>query len=222
MESDEPAIPLDAVELSEEERRTWLEHIQAIRALTPREELEDPTPLLDNGSLFLSGCMCARQVTLLKDLEIDAIVNVAGEEFVDPPEYPDDWACMPIPVNGGVVYDVKNIRLLRDHFDGPEGAFQFISQCLQNDYRILVHCIAGHNRSATICVAFLMCYFRWPLAKALHHVASRRPRCISNTTLQEELILLAKRSSLLARDPEIDRLLLAQAGDPRAASIEEA
>eukprot|EP01063_Lacrimia_lanifica_P033296 TRINITY_DN5873_c0_g1_i1.p1 TRINITY_DN5873_c0_g1~~TRINITY_DN5873_c0_g1_i1.p1 ORF type:complete len:306 (+),score=66.95 TRINITY_DN5873_c0_g1_i1:700-1617(+) len=63
---------------------------------------------------------------------------------------------------------------------------------------VFVHCFAGVNRSATICVAYLMRQYRWPLSKAVAHVHARRPIVLTNLSFRKQLVRFAAREGLLA------------------------
>lgn len=41
--------------------------------------------------------------------------------------------------------------------------------------KILIHCHAGMQRSAAVCVAYLHKHYRLPLSKAVKHMVNRRP-----------------------------------------------
>ena len=62
---------------------------------------------------------------------------------------------------------------------------------------VLVHCHEGKNRSATLCVAYLMVECRMRLPDAVEHVWRRRPIVLSNESFVEQLIQLAAREGLL-------------------------
>merc|ERR1712232_623365 len=103
------------------------------------------------------------------------------------------------------VKDEPDVKIIMDHF---ETIWTFMQQCVGQHRKIFVHCVAGMNRSPTICVAFLMRHLRRSLPKALHHLMSRRPSCIHNKSFQKELIVFAKSEGLLVRDGEVDNQLL--------------
>ena len=61
---------------------------------------------------------------------------------------------------------------------------------------VLVHCFEGRNRSATLCVAWLVVEGRLPLTDALRRVFERRPIVLTNRSFLEQLIDLAKEHNL--------------------------
>ena len=62
---------------------------------------------------------------------------------------------------------------------------------------VLVHCVEGRNRSATLCVAWLMVEGKLPLVDAVRTVFRRRPIVLTNASFLEQLIDLAKGLDLL-------------------------
>eukprot|EP00747_Dinoflagellata_sp_TGD_P011235 gnl/TRDRNA2_/TRDRNA2_120566_c1_seq1.p1 gnl/TRDRNA2_/TRDRNA2_120566_c1~~gnl/TRDRNA2_/TRDRNA2_120566_c1_seq1.p1 ORF type:complete len:310 (-),score=33.49 gnl/TRDRNA2_/TRDRNA2_120566_c1_seq1:291-1220(-) len=191
---------LGAVDLTKAELLQWLNHIEEIRSLPA--ERQDPASLA--AGLWLGGAGHARRVDALTSLGILAIVNTASGDFThfggSKPEYPEQWEYCEVDA-----VDAVGASLLRRHF---HHMLLFLEDCVQRELPTFVHCMMGMNRSATTCVAFLMCHFGWPLPKALHHVTSRRPGAVANLTFQKELIALAKLTGLLVRDAEVDQLVL--------------
>ena len=61
----------------------------------------------------------------------------------------------------------------------------------------LVHCAAGVNRSAALCVAFLVRVQRWTLLRAVRHVHARRPIVLTNASFRLQLVQLAAQEGLL-------------------------
>lgn len=73
--------------------------------------------------------------------------------------------------------------LMRDSSD--QDLLQFLDVCVDHiqdisalNARILVHCVAGVSRSASVCIAYLVKYKHMTLRKAYYHVFNKRP-CIS-------------------------------------------
>ena len=61
----------------------------------------------------------------------------------------------------------------------------------------LVHCAAGVNRSAALCVAFLVKAQRWTLLRAVRHVHAKRPIVLTNPSFRLQLVQLAAQEGLL-------------------------
>lgn len=63
---------------------------------------------------------------------------------------------------------------------------------------VLVHCVEGRNRSATLCVAWLMVEGRLPLTAAVRYVFERRPIILTNQSFVDQLVALAAAEGLLS------------------------
>jgi len=50
---------------------------------------------------------------------------------------------------------------------------RLVHEAIRRKKRVLVHCYAGQNRSASICAAYLILYRGWTAAKAIAHVRHR-------------------------------------------------
>ena len=92
---------------------------------------------------------------------------------------------------------IKKILTVMDHFEGPnydikdfkhkqidiedmnrQNIIQYFGECfnfIKGDEKILVHCIAGSSRSATIVIAYLMWIKKWKLEQTLKYVQAKRP-----------------------------------------------
>jgi atypical dual specificity phosphatase len=78
-----------------------------------------------------------------------------------------------------------NAEELASHF---ETAFEFISQGTKRDKgKVLVHCVWGRSRSATICIAYLMKERGLSLDAATRYVRSCRPCICPNMGFMEQL-----------------------------------
>ena len=62
---------------------------------------------------------------------------------------------------------------------------------------VLVHCLEGKNRSATIAVAYLVAEERVPLLQAVGALWAQRPIVLDNRSFVEQLVDLADREGLL-------------------------
>jgi hypothetical protein len=83
--------------------------------------------------------------------------------------------------------------LMRDSPD--QDLLKFLDDCVdhiqdigQNDGRILVHCVAGVSRSASVCIAYLVKYKRMSLRKAYYHVFNKRPCIFPNFGFWRQLV----------------------------------
>ena len=80
--------------------------------------------------------------------------------------------------------------------DSPDqDLLSFLDDCVnhiedvcQNDGHILVHCVAGVSRSASVCIAYLVKYKRMSLKKAYYHVFNKRPCIFPNFGFWRQLV----------------------------------
>jgi atypical dual specificity phosphatase len=116
--------------------------------------LYDGTPIsaLPCG-IFVSGYEASKDISLLKRLKIDSIVQIM------------DYL---VPLHADIEYKVISIKDAPDedlysHFDS---ICDWIMERRQQDRYVLIHYQMGRSRSVTMCLAFLMRYGRFPLRKA--------------------------------------------------------
>ncbi|ELU11441.1 hypothetical protein CAPTEDRAFT_104600 [Capitella teleta] len=130
-------------------------------------------PLTDY--LFISG-MKALQPDRLRCAGITHIINCTMEV---PCVQMPDMQCTQIKVS-----DTPGARL-GVHFDR---AADIIRQVQQKGGRVLVHCVAGVSRSATLCIVYLMKYSRMSLRDSYLFVKSKRPIIRPNPGFFKQMI----------------------------------
>lgn len=117
----------------------------------------EPTLILDH--LYLGGIDCYRE-DILRRLGINVVIRIINGDFIKIPNI--------------IHYHIP----LEDIDTNISQYFDFlcerISYHLRNGDRILVHCVMGVSRSATIILAYLMKEKNMSFSQALHYVQSRR------------------------------------------------
>ena len=91
-------------------------------------------------------------------------------------------------------------------------ASAFISECHAEERPVLVHCMAGVNRSATLAVAHLLLVKKRNLFELFAECSAARPSILQNPSFQLQLCVLAHTHGLL-REPDeraISRALLSE------------
>lgn len=118
----------------------------------------------------------------LRDLDITHVLNTA-EELED----------FKYPVIDGVSLSVRHITM-RDSED--ENLLHYLDNCVDHVHdivksggNILVHCIAGVSRSASVCIAYLVKYQNTSLRKAYFHVLHRRSCIFPNFGFWRQLVI---------------------------------
>jgi dual specificity phosphatase 12 len=126
----------------------------------------------DRGAIYVSGIDAARSLTTLKriiqinlDHQIGAILSVARGGLVshqkqDIPHY------LYIPADDHESFDLQK---------SFEDAYKFIDMARKKT-NILIHCMAGISRSATITAAYLIKKFGNKTINVIEHLQRKRKR----------------------------------------------
>jgi protein-tyrosine phosphatase len=72
-----------------------------------------------------------------------------------------------------------------DHFGET---MEFLDQCRVEGRRVLVHCVAGINRSSTALIAFLCASLQMDLEDAVELTSRQRGSILSNSSFLEQLV----------------------------------
>ncbi|KAF8238866.1 phosphatases II [Tricholoma matsutake] len=129
--------------------------------------------------LFLGNILAARSSRSLSERRITHILSVCSDPI--PAE---------LPASG-----ITHKRIAVDDVDYEDllihlpGACRFIDQALRDGGNVLVHCVQGVSRSATVVAAYLMWTRRINVTQALQVVRSVRDQIWPNPGFQEQLVL---------------------------------
>lgn len=122
-------------------------------------------------NLYISGVLPARDARVLQDKGISHIVGILpkvreNHEFV-------------------TYHKIEGVPDNRQHADAFSekfaAAFEFIHNALSDDKKVLVHCLKGSSRSATLIIAYLLVVTDLPLTtiltkiKAIHSKVNPNP-----------------------------------------------
>ena len=91
--------------------------------------------------------------------------------------------------------------------DEHQNIIQYFGECLnymKGDNKVLVHCMAGASRSATIVIAYLMWTEKLKFEKAFDIVKTKRSIVCPNDGFQDQLKLFEK--LLIENDYDIDKI----------------
>lgn len=69
-------------------------------------------------------------------------------------------------------------------------AYEFIDKHLSNGEKVLVHCMAGMSRSATVVIYYMMKKFKIPFKRAYDIVKSKRPIVDINKGFEKQLRMI--------------------------------
>ena len=110
------------------------------------------------------------------------VLNCAGGEINI--AYPKHFKVHKFKAN-----DHWQYNLIEQHMDE---CVEFIDKCKNNGDKILVHCMAGMNRSATITVGYLLHYFKdMDLLRAVEYTVKKRSWILTNGGFRRQLIQYA-------------------------------
>ncbi|KAI0644631.1 protein-tyrosine phosphatase-like protein [Trametes meyenii] len=160
-------------------------HRSALRKLcTQRTSMGEFPPQASEivPGLFLADMYTATSPAALAQLRITHVVSVVQT----PPyryEKPIAHLCVPVEDNADAnLLDFLDcaVRWIHDALAGGAGA------------RVLVHCVWGMSRSATVVAAYLVAARKMALADALVHVRARRPIVRPNAGFMQQLVFFAR------------------------------
>ncbi|XP_029954818.1 dual specificity phosphatase 29 [Salarias fasciatus] len=119
----------------------------------------------------------------LQRMGITHILNAAEGTWNNVDTGADYYSDMDVVYHGVVAEDVPSFNL-RQHF---YSAGEFIQKTLSNPQnKLLVHCVMGRSRSATLFLAYLMIYEDMTVVEAIEQVKTRR-RIIPNWGFLKQL-----------------------------------
>lgn len=157
-----------------------------------------PSRLLDH--VYIGSQSNAESLRLLRELGVTHVLNCAG--YKGPRPVPDAS-----PYEGlGIDYcefqaeDTDRYDICQ-HF--PE-AFQFLEAVRRRGGVALVHCALGINRSAAVCVGYLMVHAQMTLLQATRLIKNKRRVVLANRAFQRQLVRYARSRGLLDRFVEDD------------------
>jgi dual specificity MAP kinase phosphatase len=132
------------------------------------------TEILDG--LFIGSESNAQNLDELSSEDIRYIVNVTSHV---PLYHSDQFHYYHIPAD-----DTQKQNLL-DYFDQ---AYTFISNAIENNEKVLVHCVAGISRSPAIVISFLMRYAHMNMNDAYEFVKTKRSIVSPNLNFMGQLL----------------------------------
>lgn len=139
---------------------------------------EDQLHDMWNGQIFLSNLNGAQNKVRLELLGITDIINLSGSDSYELPKECQRFSFL--------IDDVQNADILSLF----EPCHRLIDESLTKNGRVLVHCVKGASRSATIIISWLMTRRNMPLATSLRHCKNRRHAVRPNNGFFKKLRVL--------------------------------
>ncbi|XP_049290470.1 dual specificity protein phosphatase 18-like [Anopheles funestus] len=130
-------------------------------------------------NLYLCGGSAA-SVAMMQQLGVTFVINATTvTELTDTPLPAEDTRYLRIPVK-----DNREANL--------ERYFHEVADMIEEESKaggvVLVHCVAGISRSASLCLAYLMKYHRMSLKDAYNHIKDKRPQIRPNVSFVKQLM----------------------------------
>ncbi|PCH43952.1 phosphotyrosine protein [Wolfiporia cocos MD-104 SS10] len=144
--------------------------------------------------LFVCDVYTATSPAISRGLGITHVVSVVKDNY---PRFPRSMKHISIPID-----DSREAELL-GYLDYT---VEWITSALQRKGRVMVHCIWGMSRSASVAIAYIMAAKHIPLENALKLVVARREVVKPNSGFMQQLkvyehiLRIREQKELLRRD----------------------
>lgn len=121
-----------------------LDRINAVYRTYP----QPPVTTLIEGQLYLGGCPDEQSIPMLRRLGVKHIVNCCAAEYRVPTQISEEFCVSEVHS-----FDQQDYLILHNDY---EVFTHILTDILRQGERAYVHCLAGINRSVTLCSAYLM------------------------------------------------------------------
>ncbi|XP_077355896.1 dual specificity protein phosphatase 16 [Festucalex cinctus] len=161
--------------------------------VAPPRPLSQPPPAASGPTRILPHLYlgCQRDVLNKEVMQRNAIAYVLNASNTCPkPDFIPDSHFLRVPVNDG--FCDKILPWL-------DASLDFIEEAKASDACVLVHCLAGISRSATIAIAYIMKRMDMSLDEAYRFVKEKRPSISPNFNFLGQLLDFEKKISREAR-----------------------
>jgi hypothetical protein len=163
---------------------TWRSNLDAeldpVNAQYPADQLPPVTTLMEN-MLYLGGFPDAEMVPLLHSLGIRHIINCCAQDVITCPEVAREFY-----VHSLHSFDAEDYLILHNDYDSFAA---LVSNLLAHGEKVFVHCVAGVNRSVTLCAAYLMDRFALTPVEAVRVFRGNgRMRILDNRGFRHQLV----------------------------------
>jgi protein-tyrosine phosphatase len=174
-----PHKPEKPAEFAPHHQKYFNEHIMPI---IKRRNFEEPIKAAEIvEGIWLGDAKDAINVDELITKNITCVVNCAEKNTLTCAEfYPLDWNYI-----GFECEDSHNYDILGKHLSE---FCEFMDMCLREKKGVLVHCVAGINRSATLLIAYLVERRGMSLIDAISLCFQKRPIILTNEAFVMALI----------------------------------
>ena len=129
-------------------------------------------------NIYLGNYEASENIQKLKELGIKKVLSLI--RYYKGPNYEDE----------GIIHKWYDVYDFED-----QNIIQYFGECfnfIKGEEKILVNCMAGASRSATIVIAYLMWIKKMKYEDALNFVCSKRPIVYPNDGFREQLNMFEK------------------------------
>eukprot|EP01084_Bolivina_argentea_P191458 328872_1 len=132
--------------------------------------------------LFIGDRSSAIDIDYLKKRNITYLLNCAGAKCTEGVEYDSNI----FTIHMFEAKDNNKCQILNNHLNE---SIQFIEKAKRNKQHILVHCVGGVNRSATIVTAYLMySKYKKNVFEASKFLINKRTSVLRNKAFKKQLV----------------------------------
>lgn len=169
----------DTTDFAPEHKEYFKTHIMPIIKIRRFGEALKAAEIVEG--IWLGDASDAMDIDTLKEQGIDSVVNCAEKHTLTCEEYyPFGWRYLGLECDDSAKYDILGNHL--DEF------VAFMDECVVNKKKVLVHCVAGINRSATLLIAYLVRRRGMSLIDAISLCHAKRPIILTNEAFVMSLI----------------------------------
>jgi len=136
-----------------------------------------PSAIIDDF-LFLGNLDNARKECTVKEFGIQYLLSILSDDEEDPEITYHGHQRLLLKAQDTEGEDISKLF-------GP--ACQFLQKVHAKNARVLVHCVAGRSRSASVVLAFLMRHWRMALSDAFAYVKEKRPCVLPSDSFWRQL-----------------------------------
>jgi hypothetical protein len=173
-----------------------------------------PLPILDH--LLIGSQQSVWNVEKLLQMGVTHVLNMAGPSCVVPL---NEYQKNDISYKVIEAEDQEDYPLLELHWNE---ASAFIRHSKEGGGRCVVHCGAGLNRSGLVVAAEMMLGQKMPVLQVVRALRKVRGNwALMNESFQEQLVALARKSSLLGPAPGEDGSVVTEQPPPESRRIPE-
>lgn len=158
-----------------------------------------PTPV---GRQILCGSVRhATMVPMLRRLGVTHVINCAAGDCSVPVDELEEVGIEYLPLR---CFDAEGYPILKSHlqqvvdFAAPVLEASTLAKGVHSTRgKVLLHCVAGRNRSVALAVALVLIFELTPLPNVVRRLFQRRPFILTNQSFRQQLSELAEQQGLL-------------------------